>query len=326
MRGLILVALGALSLAACAPQPRQLVSQAVPERPASLLKKLDLDIPADLVNLPAISPFAEAQGRVTGGAPAFAALGQSAEDAQRAQDCLTAAVYYEARSEPIDGQRAVAQVVLNRVRDRAFPGSVCGVVYQGHERRTGCQFSFTCDGSMLRPRDPGAWARSGMIAAAALAGQVYAPVGSATHFHTAAINPWWAPSLTKLTQVGFHVFYRWPSAMERALAFRQNYDGVEPDAPIPGMSIAGTTNGVTIHSGNAAPVSAATQTVAGVTIHRGLQQVAAQVEAASPTAVPAAQPVAAVAAAAPVAAPIRLGTETSGGVRVHRGISAPGES
>ena len=320
MRGLILVALGALSLAACAPQPRQLVSQAVPERPASLLQKLDLDIPADIANLPSISPFAEAQGLVMGGAPAFAAaLGQSTDDAQRAQDCLTAAVYYESRSEPLDGQRAVAQVVLNRVRDRAFPASVCGVVYQGHERRTGCQFSFTCDGSMLRPRDPGAWARSGLIAAAALQGQVYAPVGSATHFHTAAINPWWAPSLTKLTQVGFHVFYRWPSAMERALAFRQNYAGVEPAAPIPGLTTA-STNGVTVHSGDAVAV---TETVAGVTIHRGLQQVAAQVEAASAVAVPVAMPLAAVAAAAPVAAPLRLGTETSGGVRVHRGLSAP---
>ena len=71
---------------------------------------------------------------------------------------MTAAVYYEARSQNDDGQRAVAQVVLNRVRDRAFPDSVCGVVYQGSTRRTGCQFSFTCDGSMAFRRDPASWA------------------------------------------------------------------------------------------------------------------------------------------------------------------------
>src|SRR5690606_1744739 len=110
-------------------------------------------------------------------------------------DCLTAAVYYEARSESGDGQRAVAQVVLNRVRHPAFPRSICGVVFQGRERRTGCQFSFTCDGSMNRSREPGAWERARQVAEAALTGYVYAPVGLATHFHTTAIHPWWASSM-----------------------------------------------------------------------------------------------------------------------------------
>ena len=85
-------------------------------------------------------------------------------DAQRALDCLTQAVYYEARSEPIDGQRAVAQVVLNRVRNPAYPNSVCGTVYEGSRRATGCQFSFTCDGSLgasPRARRLGARRRGG---------------------------------------------------------------------------------------------------------------------------------------------------------------------
>src|SRR6476661_3173129 len=106
----------------------------------------------------------------------FAPDGQSEEDRARSLDCLTSAIYYEARSEPEDGQRAVAQVVLNRVRHPAFPSTVCGVVFQGHERKTGCQFSFTCDGSMLRPRQASAWERSRVIAAEALSGSVFAPV------------------------------------------------------------------------------------------------------------------------------------------------------
>src|SRR4051812_46235705 len=101
----------------------------------------------------------------------------SDSDARTALDCLTAAVYYEARSESEDGERAVAQVVLNRVRHPAFPKSVCGVVYQGSNRATGCQFSFTCDGSLARGREPGPWDRARRIASQALAGSVYEPVG-----------------------------------------------------------------------------------------------------------------------------------------------------
>ncbi|HLL58830.1 MAG TPA: cell wall hydrolase, partial [Allosphingosinicella sp.] len=102
----------------------------------------------------------------------------------RSIECLTAAIYYEAASESDDGQRAVAQVVLNRVRHPTYPNSVCGVVYQGSERSTGCQFSFTCDGSLARVPSIAGWARARRIAAAALAGSVYAPVGYSTHYHT----------------------------------------------------------------------------------------------------------------------------------------------
>ena len=122
-------------------------------------------------------------------------------------DCLSLAIYYEARSESDVGQRAVAQVVLNRVRDPAYPDDVCSVVFQGAERRTGCQFSFTCDGSMARLPERRAWLRARQIAAAALAGQGSGPVGNATHYHTTAIRPYWAPSLNRVAVIGAHIFY-----------------------------------------------------------------------------------------------------------------------
>ena len=156
-------------------------------------------------------------------------LGGGEADARRALDCLTSAVYHEARSEGLDGQRAVAQVVLNRVRHPAFPASVCGVVFEGSGRRTGCQFSFTCDGSLGRRREPHAWARAREIAEAALNGDVYAAVGNATHYHTRAILPYWAPSLRRSATVGAHIFYRWQGGAGQAHAFSQDHRG-EPGA------------------------------------------------------------------------------------------------
>jgi hypothetical protein len=129
---------------------------------------------------------------------------------ERALQCLTEAVYYEARSESDDGQRAVAQVVLNRVRHPSYPNSVCGVVYQGSHRRTGCQFTFTCDGSISGYIDGEAWARAQRIAQAALRGSVYRPVGLSLNYHTTAIRPYWAPSLVRHAVIGAHIFYRRP--------------------------------------------------------------------------------------------------------------------
>ena len=151
----------------------------------------------------------------------------------RSLECLAQAVYYEARSESDDGQRAVAQVVLNRVRHPSFPNSVCGVVYQGSERITGCQFSFTCDGSMGAAIEPEAWERARRIAAAALAGAVYRPVGLATNYHTTAIQPYWAPSLVSQTVVGAHIFYRRPGGGGTQGAFSQAPAQDEPDAAPP---------------------------------------------------------------------------------------------
>lgn len=140
------------------------------------------------------------------GAPAFRLNG--ALEGSRDLDCLTQGVYYEARGEGQAGMQAVAQVILNRVRSSAFPSTVCGVVFQGAGRRTGCQFSFACDGSMRSRREGGAWERARRVAARALGGYVYAPVGNATHFHTTAVNPRWSGTLVRVTQVGQHVFYR----------------------------------------------------------------------------------------------------------------------
>lgn len=245
----------------CVVPPRAYrIGQDVPEPDARvLLRRLALDVP---LGTP-LSPDSQVAHPLSA-APAFVAA-QAPDAAARALECLTAAIYYEARSQGTDGERAVAQVVLNRVRDRAFPRSVCGVVYQGSQRRTGCQFSFTCDGSMNARRQQGAWDRARMVAAAALAGDVYAPVGSATHYHANYVLPWWASSLARVTQIGAHIFYRWRGAMENALAFRQQYAGTEPGV---GVDVAaGDAIGVTVHYGNR-PDGA--ETADGITIHRGV--------------------------------------------------------
>jgi hypothetical protein len=151
-------------------------------------------------------------------------------DRTRALQCLTAAVYYEAASEPDAGQRAVAQVVLNRVAHPSYPNTVCGVVFQGSERGTGCQFSFTCDGSMARRPNRLFWERAEAVARAALSGYVYAPVGLATHYHTIAVNPYWAPSLRYLQTIGAHRFYGFKGPAGGPAAFRFAYLGGEPVA------------------------------------------------------------------------------------------------
>jgi hypothetical protein len=148
----------------------------------------------------------------------------------RALDCLTSAVYYEAGSEPVDGEKAVAQVVLNRVRHPAFPSTVCDVVYQGSTRSTGCQFTFTCDGSLARRPSADGWARARVVAQAALAGAVYAPAGYATHYHADYVVPYWASSLAKNAVVGAHLFYRWAGGWGQPAAFTKSYAGREPNA------------------------------------------------------------------------------------------------
>ncbi len=154
----------------------------------------------------------------------------SGVDRSRAAECLTAAIYYEARSESDQGQRSVAQVVLNRVAHPAYPNTVCGVVYQGSERTTGCQFSFTCDGSLARRPNPMFWERARSVAATALAGYVEPTVGLATHYHTIAIHPYWAPSLNHIITVGAHRFYSFRGKAGAMGTFRFSYRGGEPAA------------------------------------------------------------------------------------------------
>jgi hypothetical protein len=132
----------------------------------------------------------------------------------------------QAGGESIDGQRAVAQVVLNRARHSAFPASVCGVVYQGVEQAH-CQFSFVCDGALSRTPAVAGWARAARIAAAALAGSVYAPVGLATHYHSFAVAPGWNRAMVMTDMVGAHLFHRWKGYWGTAAAMNRSYAGGE---------------------------------------------------------------------------------------------------
>lgn len=135
----------------------------------------------------------------------------------RERQCLAEAIYYEARGESFAGQLAVAEVVLNRVRHRAYPETVCGVVYQGSDRHTGCQFSFTCDGSMERTAQGRALRRAELVADHALMGFARPMTRSATHYHTIAVDPVWNDSLVQTRRIGAHIFYRIPSPSERRI-------------------------------------------------------------------------------------------------------------
>ncbi|MFL6849875.1 MAG: cell wall hydrolase [Sphingomicrobium sp.] len=148
----------------------------------------------------------------------------------QALNCLASAVYYEAGNQDENGERAVAQVVLNRVRHPAFPGSVCGVVYEGSTRPTGCQFTFTCDGSLNRQPDAAGWRRAMSIAQQALTGAVYAPIGWATHYHADYVVPYWAATMAKNAVVGAHLFYRWAGGWGQPAVFSKTYAGREPNA------------------------------------------------------------------------------------------------
>lgn len=154
-----------------------------------------------------------------------------AQSKERAIDCLTQAVYYEAAADGAEGERAVAQVVLNRVRHPGFPASICGVVYQG-ANAPGCQFTFTCDGSLGKIPAPSLWKQAREIALQELAGKVFAPIGHATHYHADYVLPYWADSLDKSVQVGHQIFYRLKGLFGSSGAFTQRYARNEPLPPI----------------------------------------------------------------------------------------------
>ena len=194
------------------PAPPPLIVRALPPEQAL---QINQTIPLANGPNPAAAPFA---------------FKGDAAARKRALECLASAVYYEAGSQDDDGERAVAQVVLNRVRHPAFPASICDVVYQGSTRPTGCQFTFTCDGSLYRQPDLAGWRRAYGVARQALAGYVYAPVGYATHYHANYVVPYWAPTLAKNAVVGAHIFYRWAGSWGRPAAFAKSYSGREPNA------------------------------------------------------------------------------------------------
>lgn len=189
----------------------------------TLGETLDLSASESAQALNALRPFARLPIRPM---EPFVLMATGADRA-RAVQCLSEAIYYEAAREPEVGQEAVAQVVLNRLRHPAYPKSICGVVYQGAGRSTGCQFTFTCDGSMRFAPEPVLWARARMVAERALNGYVDRTVGSATHYHADYVAPYWAPTLVKMVQVGAHIFYRWTGPWGEPAAFTGRYAGGE---------------------------------------------------------------------------------------------------
>ena len=154
-------------------------------------------------------------------------LDVASKNGRQALHCLTQAAYFEAGANGPVAQAAVVQVVLNRVRHPDFPKSVCGVVYEGSERDTGCQFTFTCDGSLARPVDPAVWDDARKVASHALGGYVDRAVGTATYYHADYVFPTWAPTLVKLATVGPHIFYRMAGFEGAAANLTGQYAGGE---------------------------------------------------------------------------------------------------
>jgi spore germination cell wall hydrolase CwlJ-like protein len=219
-----LVAFSAIVSTAVTPSGLADRAQAAPPAPPPLIMrqiapdqalKVNAEIPVASGPNPAASPFV---------------FKGSASARAQALNCLASAAYYEAGNQDEDGERAVAQVVLNRVRHPAFPSSVCNVVYEGSTRPTGCQFTFTCDGSLNRQPDADGWRRATRVAEEALSGSVYAPVGWATHYHADYVVPYWASTMAKNAMVGAHLFYRWGGGWGQPAVFTKAYAGHEPSA------------------------------------------------------------------------------------------------
>jgi|GEM_PF-1839303 len=122
--------------------------------------------------------------------------------------CLTQAVYFEARGEPLIGQVAIAEVVLNRVFDAKYPNDACEVVFQNQHLKNRCQFSFACDGKPDRPTDLAAWERSLKIVALVMAGERSGVARRATHYHASYVSPYWRTHLRKVGEIGRHIFYK----------------------------------------------------------------------------------------------------------------------
>jgi spore germination cell wall hydrolase CwlJ-like protein len=191
-----------------------------------------------------------------------------AKSNQNDLDCLNQAVYYEARGEGQDGMRAVAQVIVNRVRNPSYPKSVCAVVYQGAAQGA-CQFSFACNDAMAAPVERSAWRRARDVARAALDGYVMKDVGTATSFHTVSVNPGWSATMQRVATIGSHIFYQFrghgarlsndvqPSAAPQLIADRD----ADP-APVEGADKTALLNALSLnaaHTEAAKPVAAAAQ-------------------------------------------------------------------
>jgi hypothetical protein len=156
-------------------------------------------------------PLRERDSRVLSGLATFTAENLGVAEHEKSEiDCLAEAVYYEARSESARGQMAVAEVVMNRVRNPHFPKTVCGVVFQGQYRNTGCQFTFTCDGSKRHAPTGEAWDRARAVALHVAMGLNKPVTNKATHYHTDYVNPYWKAGMVETAEIGTHIFYRFP--------------------------------------------------------------------------------------------------------------------
>ncbi|GEO99421.1 hypothetical protein GCM10007887_33550 [Methylobacterium haplocladii] len=193
--------------------PKAVALSSVTPAPADAVP---IEVAASSLALPGFSPRLD-RGLVPDAAPQDQAEGAQHRYADliqpdamdREQRCLAEAVYFEARSEPEDGQAAVAQVILNRVKSGLYPANVCGVVYQNRHRYMGCQFSFACEGKSLRITDAGSWESATRIASAVIAGRTYlSEVGGATHYHANYVRPGWSRRLQKMDVIGRHIFYQ----------------------------------------------------------------------------------------------------------------------
>ena len=203
-----------------APSSASTSSDLLDAPPLNIIEKLSpmqAELRNALIPFTQVSPLSPARYSLSGAEGEFAA----------ALDCLTSAVYYEAGREPLVGQQAVAQVILNRRASASFPKTVCGVVQQGAPR-PGCQFTFECDGSLARRPDPSSWASARTVAQAALNGFTLNTVGAATHYHADYVVPVWATTMMKLVKLGHHIFYRWPGARLAA----EPLSAAPPDATI----------------------------------------------------------------------------------------------
>jgi len=288
---LILTAGMAIAAVPHAAQPRLMTARLTPVAAATAQVQAAATAPAPaeaaVIRLQDMSPDQArrwnasnpiAQGRNPAARP-FKLETAGVLDEARAVDCMTAAIYYEAGFESTEGQRAVAQVLLNRLRHPAFPKTVCGVVFQGSDRPTGCQFTFTCDGSLARKPDEAAWARARKVAEAALNGYVMKKVGEATHYHADYVAPYWSPTLVKVAVVGQHIFYRWTGGSGLPPAFVGRYGGSE----MAGLKVA-TLDGLAKTGGK-------------LTLAANANTMAAPVAAHVSEAAPAAKPIAPVKAA-----------------------------
>ncbi len=185
--------------------------------PVSRAEALSSTTPAPVEGAPIVATFEPGRVKVLPdativprafGHPNYAAL-LAGDHGARERKCLAEAVYFESRSEPEEGQAAVAQVVLNRATSGLYPASICGVVYQNRTHYKACQFSFACEGKSLRITEAESWRKAVKIADAVVQGRTYlSDVGGATHYHANYVRPGWARRLVKMDVIGHHVFYK----------------------------------------------------------------------------------------------------------------------